>query len=69
MSKKPQRVMLGKPVGKKANYPSSGKQFQHNNMKKRGNISEAERQTCIFMPREIWAAEVKNVSEEPKMEL
>ena len=69
MSEKPQRVMLGKPVGKKANCPSSGKQFQHNSMKKRGNISEAERQTDVFLCREIWATEVKNVSEEPKMEL
>lgn len=43
--------MLGKPVRKKANCPSAGKQFQQNSMKKRGNISEAERQTdvCLWL--------------------
>jgi len=38
-------------------------------MKKRDDISEAERQTRTSTSMEIWAIEVRDVSKEPKMEL
>ena len=70
MSKRLWRVMLGKPKGKRSKLPIIWEAIStHNSVKKRGNISEAERQTCTFMSIEIWAIEVRDVSEEPKMEL
>ena len=62
--------MLGKPKGKKSKLPIIWEAIPtRNSMKKRGDISEAERQTCSFMSMEIWAIEVRDVSKEPKMEL
>lgn len=62
--------MLGKPKGKRSKLPIIWEAIStHNSMKKRGNISEAERQIPTFMSIEIWAIEVRDVSEEPKMEL
>lgn len=70
MSKRLWRVMLGKPKGKRSKLPIIWEAIStHNSVKKRGNISEAERQTRTFMSIEIWAIEVRDVSEEPKMEL
>ena len=70
MSKRLWRVMLGKPKGKRSKLPIIWEAIStHNSMKKRGNISEAERQIPTFMSIEIWAIEVRDVSEEPKMEL
>ena len=70
MSKRLWRVMLGKPKGKRSKLPIIWEAIStHNSVKKRGKISEAERQTRTFMSIEIWAIEVRDVSEEPKMEL
>lgn len=70
MSKRLWRVMLGKPKGKKSKLPIIWEAIStHNSMKKRDDISEAERQTRTSTSMEIWAIEVRDVSKEPKMEL